>query len=193
MGHLEPDHCHRCRERLAFEAFNQPNLIVCGNCGSAGAYFLFPAYYSATIEGQSALVRLEEQASCYFHPSNAATVACEGCGRFLCSVCDIEIGRSHICTYCLQAKKTQSTSAKLENERVLHDSVTFTLAAAVPFLFWPAAPFTAPYALYRAIRYYNAPTSIMGRSKWRLIVSMLLCVFQIIGTAVLIYFVVKAI
>ena len=65
-------------------------------------------------------------------------------GRFLCTVCDIHIGQNHLCTSCLQAGKNPLAVAKLDNEQVLHDNITLSIALVAPFAFWPVVPFTAP-------------------------------------------------
>jgi hypothetical protein len=93
----------------------------------------------------------------------------------------------------LQAGKNPLAVAKLDNEQVLHDNITLSIALVAPFAFWPIVPFTAPYALYRAIRYFNAPSSIVERTHWRLIVAMVLATAQIVGMIVLVFIFVKAI
>lgn len=185
--------CGYCSERIPFEQLNPPSFTRCAICGKRSASWVFPAYYRAEIEGQAAPAREASQASCFFHPDKAAELACDGCGRFLCKVCDIHIGNSHLCTSCLQNGKSNVAATKLDNERVLHDSITLSLAAFAPIVFWPVVPFTAPYALYRAIRHYHTPSSIVRRNKWRLIVAMLLSTVQIIGIVAGIILIVKAV
>jgi hypothetical protein len=155
--------------------------VTCGQCGERGAYWLFPAFFRAAERGQLAESRAEGQASCFFHPEKVATVACDGCGRFLCSVCDVPVGKSHLCTSCLQAKDQRSGAQWFENERLLHDSMTLTLALAVPFVFWPATVISAPYALYRSIRYFRTPSSLVSEGRWRLYVAMVASATQLLA------------
>ena len=192
MSSIELLHCHHCDRPLAFEELNQDQWVTCGQCGTRGGYWVFPAYYRAIVEGKTAPVRAETEASCYYHPEKAASAVCEGCGRFLCSVCDITLGEAHLCTLCLQSGRTHTKASALENERLLHDSITLSIAI-LPILTYPLLVFTAPFALYRSIRYFNAPTSIVRSGKWRLIVAMLVAVLEILGIAILVYFIVKGI
>jgi hypothetical protein len=191
MSLIDPLHCHQCDTPLAFEQLNQQQLVTCGHCASLGAYWVFPAYYLAEVEGQTAPQRTEAEASCFFHPEKLASVVCEGCGRFLCAVCDIRVAGARLCTLCLQSGRTHAKASALENERVLHDSLTLSIAI-LPILIYPLLVITAPYALYRSIRYFNAPSSIVNRGKWRTVVAMLVSMAEIGGISVIIYFITKA-
>jgi hypothetical protein len=179
--------------RVDLSLLNQPGWSSCTSCGAGGAYWVFPAYYRAEVEGQVAPIRLDAEASCYYHPEKAAAVACDGCGRFLCTVCDITLGKDHLCTSCLQSGRTHESGAKLETERLLHESITLSLAVLTPIVFWPLMPFTAPYVVYRSIRYFNKESSILGRARWKLVLALVLGIAEILTTAAVIYLIAKGI
>lgn len=181
---MEPFRCKHCFVTLPREALNRPGWVSCEQCGKRGAYWLFPAFYRADAMGQLAESRGEGQASCFFHCDKVATVACDGCGRFLCSVCDVPVGKSHLCTSCLQAKDQRSGAQWFENERLLHDSMTLTLALAVPILFWPGTIVSAPYALYRSIRHFRTPSSIVSEGRWRLYLAMVVSAAQVLAIVI---------
>lgn len=191
MTAIEPLHCHHCHQRLGLSALNQKGWVACSGCGQLGNYRVYPAYYRAEVSEKAAPTRLDEQSSCFFHPEKAASLACDGCGRFLCSVCDIPVGKDHLCTRCLQGGKTHPRAAALENERILHDNTTLWLALLVPFLFWPLIPLTSPYVFYRAIRYFNTPSSLVRSSRWRLILSLLISTGQILFVLAVVFVIAK--
>lgn len=177
---MEPFRCRNCFSIIGPEQLNRPGWVACGDCGHRGAYWLFPAYYLASQRGSAAVARAEGQSSCFFHPEKLASVVCDGCGRFLCTVCDVSMGKAHFCTACLQTKDKQSGVSRIENERVLHANLTLTLALLAPILFWPITPFSAPYALYRSIRYFRTPSSLVEQGRWRLYLAMLAASGQVL-------------
>jgi len=69
----------------------------------------------------------------------------------------------------------------------LYDSLALSLAL-VPMLIFYLTFITAPAALFIALRYWNAPRSIVHRSKIRLIFAIIIASLQIIGWGVGIYF-----
>ena len=61
---------------------------------------------------------------------------------------------------------------QLENRRTLYDNIALALSVC-PVLI------TAPIGLYMAIRYWNAPTSIVPRGKWRFVLAIIFALVQI--------------
>jgi len=78
----------------------------------------------------------------------------------------------------------------LDRHRVLYDSAAFMLATIPIITIWFTA-ITAPVAFYMAIRYWNAPTSIVGRTRTRFILAMGLAGIQIVAWAVWIVYLVS--
>ena len=74
----------------------------------------------------------------------------------------------------------------MENHRTLYDTIVLTLAIAPMLLVW-ATIITAPMAIFMAIRYWNAPTSIIPRTKVRSIVALIMGSLQTIGWSVFFY------
>jgi DNA-directed RNA polymerase subunit RPC12/RpoP len=180
IGH-DPLACSHCHEWLAPEAVNTAGLAACAHCSHRALVRVFPAYHQAEVTGEVAPHRLDEQAGCFFHPDKLAERACDGCGRFLCSVCDIVIGSDHLCSKCIHDKVHARSAAKLENERVRHDRITLTIALVGPLLLLPLAPLVAPFVIYRAVRYWRVPASLVAQSRWRSAVALIVASLQLIG------------
>ena len=87
---------------------------------------------------------------------------CGRCGRFLCALCDLDIGGRHLCPACVAdgpplttattASGERTAGGELANERFLYDRMALTLAAAPLLFLWPVTLFTAPVALFYAVR-----------------------------------------
>jgi hypothetical protein len=54
------------------------------------------------------------------------------------------------------------------------------------FIFFYASIFTAPAALYVAIRYWNAPSSLVPRRKWRQMSAILIALAELLLIAAII-------
>ena len=88
-------------------------------------------------------------------------------------------------------RETKGKIKSLENHRTLYDSIALSLAI-YPLLIFYFTIITAPMTLYVAIRYWNAPRSIVHRTKIRYIFAIIIATLQIVGWGVGIYFLVTA-
>lgn len=109
----------------------------------------------------------------------------------MCALCDCELHRDHYCPACLEVGRKKGKIKSLENQRTLYDSIALSLAV-FPVLIFYFTIITAPMALYIAIRYWNAPRSIIHRTKIRYVLAILLASLQIIGWGVGGYFLISA-
>ena len=95
--------CPECRTPIRESEINQLQLAPCSGCNSLLQVELFPAFFRASSAGQTAdEVLLEGESTCFYHPTKKAVLPCSGCGRFLCSLCDCDLGGNHICPTCLE-------------------------------------------------------------------------------------------
>jgi hypothetical protein len=173
--------CPKCQASLFEGVFNQPELWPCPTCGVPVQIEVFPALFrplAAGREGEAVMV--EGESSCFYHPDKKAVLPCEGCGRFLCALCDCELHGQHFCPACLEAGKTKGKIKSIENERTLYDSIALALAA-LPLLIFYLTFITAPAALFVAIRYWNKPRSIVHYTRFRYILAIVLAGLQIGG------------
>jgi len=185
--------CPGCRTPFGEWMFNRPDLSPCPACGIAVQVEIFPALFRPAARGRGGeAVMVEGEASCFYHPQKKAVVPCQGCGRFLCALCDCELHGEHFCPACLEVGRQKGRITRLENQRTLYDGIALSLAL-LPLLIFYFTIVTAPIALYIAIRYWNAPRSIVHRTRIRLVVAIILATLQIIGWGVAGYFLIAAI
>jgi hypothetical protein len=184
-----PVECPSCKAPLAEELFNHPGLVACAGCGGQTRADVFPAYSRPTATGRDGeFLILETESSCFYHPQKKAILACDGCGRFLCALCDCDFHGQHFCTACLQSGQKKGKIKRLEQQRVLYDSIALSLAVYALLIFYLTLV-TAPIAIFIAIRHWNSPRSIVHRTKIRLVLAIAIAAAELVGWAVLIYFV----
>ncbi len=186
--------CPKCRAELPETVLNATEFDRCRGCGQPVLVEAFPALWRPLARGSEAEpLLLEGEASCFYHPQKKAVVPCQACGRFLCALCDCELQGQHLCPGCLESGKQKGKIATLENRRTLYDTIALSLAVypvalivGVYFTF-----VTAPMALFVAIRYWNAPRSVIPRTRIRYILAIILAVAELFGWVLLIYFLIK--
>jgi hypothetical protein len=173
--------CPACRAWLTGNIFNQPELAPCPACGVPLQTEVFPALFRKTSAGQSGeAVMVEGESSCFYHPQKKAVLPCDGCGRFLCALCDCPHDGKHFCPTCLEAGRTKRKIKSLENEVTRYDNIALALAI-YPLLIFYFTLITAPMTLYVVIRYWRAPQGMIRRSKARFIIAGLVALLEITG------------
>lgn len=142
---------------------------------------LFNAFHRPVGEGQNGEhVQVQGQAECFYHPGKKAVVPCSSCGRLLCTLCEIPFDGKSLCTNCLKSGRDKKKITSMEKSRVLYDSLALNLALWPILTIWFTF-ITAPAVVFVVLRYWNAPSSILPRTKFRFILAMLLAIAQIVG------------
>ncbi len=132
-----------------------------------------------------------DESLCFFHPGSAAEKACDHCGRFLCAICATPWLGGLLCPECITtavargkgtfaAPKQDEGADSLPTRRVLYDTLALQLAV-LPMAIFYFTVFTAPVALYIALRYWNHPRSLIPRTRTRAVFAALIASAQIIG------------
>jgi hypothetical protein len=179
--------CGRCKTPLPPDLFNRAEALPCPNCGTATKVATFPAFGrkaagAATLE----TIVAEGEAGCFFHPAKKAVVACGNCGRFLCGLCDLELGGRHLCPNCLESGKQKGKLAEIDHQRTCYGNIALGLALG-SVLFVPVSVITAPIVLYLVIRHWKTPGSLVGGAgRKRRIAAAALAVGELITLSVLI-------
>ncbi|HEX9047616.1 MAG TPA: hypothetical protein VF988_11360 [Verrucomicrobiae bacterium] len=174
--------CPQCRTWLLEGVFNRPDLGVCRSCGAQLQIEVFPALFRKIAPGQSAeAVLVDGESSCFFHPQKKATRPCDGCGRFLCALCDCELRGQHFCPTCLETGRSKGKIEGLDHRRTRYDRIALWVAI-LPMLVFPLIYFTiitAPLTLFICIRYWKAPPSLVHRTRVRLVIAGIVALLEI--------------
>ncbi len=130
-------------------------------------------FADAAVEGN--------EATCFYHARRKAVVPCDECGRFLCSLCHVDLSGRNWCPACIDAHRRAGKFAGFDKRRILYDNIALLLVLwPFPlFLFWPLILVSAPAALFIVARYWRAHRVLVPRSKWRFIVAGALAVLEL--------------
>ena len=173
--------CSSCHTPLVAGLCNSGDSFRCPHCSVKLQAEIFPAILRPVSEVSSVGVLASEgEASCFYHPEKQAAKVCSSCGRFLCSLCEIDLAGRCLCPACLEQGRQNDQISELITKRTLYDSLAMNVAI-LPVFFWPLTLISAPVAFFLAIYAWRKPTSILPRTKIRLVVALLVSALQMIG------------
>jgi hypothetical protein len=176
-----PLQCPACHAGLREANFNQLDFRSCPACNASVMVDIFPALFRPASSGPAAEALVtESDASCFYHEHKKAVRPCEGCGRFVCALCDCELHGQHFCPQCIESGRTKGKIKSLDSQRTRYDSIALALAI-YPLLIFYLTIITAPMTLFVAIRYWKSPPGILRRSKFRFVLAIILALLQIFG------------
>ena len=149
------------------QAQTQNGWQNCPYCQNRLQIYVWPVVRQNT----SAAVALSDQATCFFHPDKAFQACCQRCGRFVCALCDLQLGAEHVCPSCFERGQVNSPAesgkAEWRHRDVLYDSIALTIGWAW-ILFWPTIVAAIPTAIVLHVKYRKAPrSSLIPRRGWR--------------------------
>ena len=183
--------CPSCRNALPQSLCNTGAMAHCPSCDIMLQAEVFPVFFKGTAIGQKAETIIEEgTSSCFYHEKKKAVIHCDVCGRFLCALCDLDIGGSHVCPACADAGRKKGNVAELETSRTVYDSAALTLALGA-FLVWPVAIVTAPAAIYFAVLSWMRPGSLVPRTRLRSYLAIVIALLQLTGFVLLVIMIIK--
>jgi hypothetical protein len=116
---------------------------------------------------------------------NRAASACDACGRFLCSLCDLPVNASHVCPACLTAGTADFLQGATVTQRVNYDTLALALVT-FPMLFCWLPVITTPIAVYIALRHWNQPSPVTPRAHWRGYLTIFIAIVQVVTVITLI-------
>lgn len=182
--------CTKCWALLDTSTISSAATLNCPACASAIDISIFPAFFRGPqFSAAGELSVSEDLASCFYHTTKRASVACTRCGKFLCALCSLEVLSDVWCPACLSHGATEKRVPALETRRTLWDTVALGCAVlpTVFFVFVYFWVFTAPATLFLSIRYWNRPSSIVPRNKLRFIIATVIALLQLTTMAFLVY------
>ncbi len=175
--------CGACSQPLPREFWSGTEGKTCRFCRAPVLVKIFPAFANSAAGSQPQPLGADTEASCFYHPQSRASVPCEECGRFLCALCTLEIPGAKLCPVCFEANVSGRKRPVLEATRTMHDSIALALATIPAVMVWPVI-ITAPLTLFWVFRYWNAPRSILPRTRIRFYLAGL-CALGEIGLVIL--------
>jgi len=184
--------CGGCSWPLPPESWNRETPGTCPGCGWSVQALVFPASRGPRAGDVPQALEAESEASCFFHPANRAAVPCDSCGRFLCHLCDLEIHGRHLCPGCFEKGVATQKIETVETRRTMYDSLALMYATLPFFAFFWGSLVGAPVAIYTILRRWNAPSSVVPRTRVRFYIAAVLAVAELGVFGFLIWILVRA-
>jgi len=172
--------CPDCQRGLSKKINGLRKDSVCPHCGKQVNWYIFPRYFASQQKDLTFdNITSDGESSCYYHSDKKAVVTCDQCGKFLCSLCDLELNNKHICPNCFNSGKKKKKSFEFEDSRILYDDLALAIA------FWPIFTFYFTIfgsfiSMYFAIRYWNVNSSVITHNKLKKIVAIILSLLEIL-------------
>jgi uncharacterized integral membrane protein len=180
--------CARCRREFPASPEELATLTACEGCANPVRVTLFPAL--GKTRADSALpetIVTEGESACFYHPEKRAVTPCDGCGRFLCALCDLDVNGQHLCPTCLESGTKKRRIETLERSRTRWDLIVGNLLLLC-VLFFFAAPLIALVTLVIIVWFWQAPQSLVVNSRRRLVVHAVIALLLLAGSGVFWYF-----
>lgn len=175
--------CPVCTRALPPDTWNLSYETYCPNCRSPLTALVFPALLRGNGGATPELIIEGSEATCFYHARKKAVVPCDQCGRFLCSLCQVDLSGQNWCPSCIELHRKQGKLATLDHRRMLYDNMALLLVYAPIFsiAFWFMTLLTAPAALFVIIRYWRSPSSLVPRTKTRFVIAGVGAVLELAG------------
>jgi len=172
--------CPYCLKKLSSQINGIEKKSVCPHCGKPINWYIFPRYFSKETKDEIPNnILVEGESACFYHANKKAVVTCNQCGRFLCSLCDLELNNEHICPNCFNSSKKNKKNFEYEESRILYDDLALSIA------FWPIFTFYFTIfgsfiSLFLSIKYWNINSSIIEHNKSKKIFAIILSIIEIL-------------
>jgi hypothetical protein len=158
-------HCPNCHGLTEVNPATTPQgaqPFRCRHCGAGAEVEAFPVLGRGLLPGRTGVATVGDEAACFFHADKRAECACDQCGRYICALCDIQVGERHFCPQCFGGDPGRpAPSALTERERSMPGRLAFWMAVVTLFL-GPLGSIGGPIAVWQAIRGLRAPRSVTG-------------------------------
>ncbi len=172
--------CPGCQHELGRPGVWQTDGASCPHCRRELEFSAFPALTTGRTATHPLVAAVADDATCFFHTENRAVAVCEGCGRYLCTVCGIDYAGSRLCPSCVAGRTRAGRGDVAARDFVLHDSIAMALAI-LPLLSFFFTLVTGPVALGYVIYAWQKPLGLLRRSRWRLWVAGGFALVEIAG------------
>lgn len=179
--------CGQCRAALSLPETTGSGSVPCRFCGAPTRVWLFPVLYRERGDRPAQALQEEGHSSCMNHPQKRAVAVCDGCGKYLCALCDVDWNGEHLCPSCIGHRKNADPEGALRTEYIHYDRIALLLAlVSIPM--WVIGIFIAPIALFLGWRYWNVPWRPVPYRKWTMVLAVLLALLLLAGLVSLFVF-----
>ncbi len=176
--------CPGCQAAVPANSTYQAVVTRCSACKLSMEITAFPSLDNEQISQHAESLLTGDDSACFHHSGKKAVVACDFCGCFLCNLCDVKIGKQHLCPNCLAKGKDKSKASEIIRGYTMYDSIAYWLSLAPFLIFFLVTIITAPITLGYIWIHRKRPLGLVRKSRWRFWVAGIMAVLQIIAWAV---------
>jgi hypothetical protein len=169
--------CPRCKTALT--GITGTGQGFCGGCATPLEFLIAPPAAARSRPIAQAVRAAEGDAACFFHATNTAASECGGCGRYLCTVCEVaQPGGGVLCPACIAAGRKAKTPDKA-NEIPAYDNLAMLLAVVPMIFMFYLTIVTAPLVLGLVIYGWRKPRSLVRGQTARFVAATIIASIQI--------------
>ena len=179
--------CDKCGVNLPLPSTMQLNELQCPACRASQHIIVLQAASRNPKRGKAAENAIADEATCFNHPNKKAQIVCDGCGAYLCNLCDISLESSHLCPKCFQQHQHNITT--FQQEAVLYDTIALSLVLlpSLFFILWPILPLISIAAIIYVIIYSKRMSTPYRRREWRFWLAIIIATAELTGFAMFIF------
>ena len=189
--------CSSCGYGIADALLLRTGSANCPTCSKQVQVTLLPALYKASLQHPPALPEQPPapgEPACFYNPNRRATKVCDHCGVFVSDAWAAKWGSQTVCLKCIEDLRSKHKDTRFEAKRTLWDNIALLLAVGpwvlagmliATFFLYPfgfmcilLTVITAPASIFVALRYWNAPRSLVPRGRGRLVLALSLSLVQ---------------
>ncbi|MDB6055955.1 MAG: hypothetical protein JWN25_3478 [Verrucomicrobiales bacterium] len=174
--------CPKCKATLFEPLFDHPWLQPCPNCSEQIRIVTFPALNRVAEAGATGEnIIIEGESSCFFHPSKRAAVCCEGCGRFICPLCDVAVDGKHLCAQCLSGGVSKGLLQPFKSTGFRYDRAAWAyVILSVPLSFMFLGVVTGAAGLYNSIKGLKQKDNLLPKKTKTFYILTIISVLEIL-------------
>ena len=99
--------CPVCTRAVPPDNWNLTYETYCPTCRAPLNVQVFPALLRGGAGTLPELAVEGSEATCFYHARKKAVVPCDQCGRYLCSLCQVELSGQNWCPSCIELRRNQ--------------------------------------------------------------------------------------
>ena len=183
--------CSSCGYGMADALFVRTGSAHCPTCSKEVKVTVLPALYKGSLQAPPTLPEeppAPGEAACFYNPNRRATKVCDHCGVFVSDAWAAKWGSQTVCLKCIEDLRSKHRDIRFEAKRTLWDNISLFLSVGpwvlaamfvATFILYGFAFFcilltliSAPASIFIALRYWNAPRSLVPRGRGRLIMAL---------------------
>jgi hypothetical protein len=182
--------CPKCEQPIGTGASTGGAIEYCRGCRREVILYPFEAREEKPAVRDRGEWAVEGEATCFYCSARKAVSVCEGCGSYLCDVCQTDWFGRKLCLACIHANREVRGALEFRSRATIYDNVALMIMLIplfiIPFYGIFFAMMTAPVSLFLLIRHRRSLRGMIPRGPFRAVATASLAILLLAGGAFLI-------